>query len=81
MRLQFFLAAILFFMLGFVSAQAQGPPPNYSGDFWSGPALTGDWGGLRNRLAEKGVVLEMDFGSVWQGVVDPGRDRTTRWSG
>jgi porin len=63
------------------AAEAQLPPPNYSGDFWSRPALTGDWGGLRNDLAQKGVTFEVDFGSVVQGVVDGGRETTTRWSG
>jgi len=34
---------------------------NYSGDFWSRPTLTGDWGGLRNTLATKGVNLDVDL--------------------
>jgi porin len=63
------------------SAQAQEPTPNYGSDFWSRPALTGDWGGLRTQLAEKGVTFEVDFGSIVQGVVDGGHDTTTRWSG
>jgi porin len=62
-------------------ARAQIDTPNYSGDLWSRPGLTGDWGGLRNRLADRGVTFEVDFGSVVQGVVDGGRDTTTRWSG
>jgi hypothetical protein len=36
-------------------AYAQAPQiTDYSGDFRSRPALTGDWGGLRNTLAGKG---------------------------
>ena len=34
---------------------------NYSGDLWSRPALTGDWGGWRNALATKGVNLDVDL--------------------
>jgi hypothetical protein len=34
---------------------------NYSGDVWSRPTLTGDWGGLRNTLAAKGVNLDVDL--------------------
>ena len=34
---------------------------DYSGDLWLRPALTGDWGGLRNTLAEKGVNLGVDL--------------------
>jgi len=72
--------AILFLALSSALAMAQMPAPNYNGDFWSRPGLTGDWGGLRNQLAEKGVTFEADFGSILQSVVD-GRDTTTRWSG
>jgi hypothetical protein len=34
---------------------------NYSGDVWSRPGLTGDWGGLRNTLAKKGINLDVDL--------------------
>jgi porin len=34
---------------------------NYSGDLWSRPALIGDWGGLRNTLAKKGINLDVDL--------------------
>jgi porin len=34
---------------------------DYSGDLWSRPALTGDWGGLRNTLAKKGINLDVDL--------------------
>ena len=30
------------------------------GDLWSRPALTGDWGGWRNTVAEKGINLDVD---------------------
>ena len=41
---------------------------NYSGDLWSRPALTGDWGGLRNPLAAKGVNLDVDLVQSLQGL-------------
>jgi porin len=34
---------------------------DYRGDVWSRPALTGDWGGLRNTLAKKGINLDVDL--------------------
>jgi porin len=34
---------------------------DYSGDFLSRPGLTGDWGGLRNTLARKGINLDVDL--------------------
>ena len=80
-QLYFIASVMAVSILAAVAVEAQEPTLNYSGDLWSRPALTGDWGGLRNRLAEKGVTVEVDFGSVVQGVVDGGRDRTTRWSG
>jgi porin len=41
---------------------------NYSGDLWSRPALTGDWGGLRNTLAKKGINLDVDIVQGVQGL-------------
>ena len=43
-----------------VSAQPYPVPPTWGGDFWSRPRLTGDWGGLRDELGAKGVVLDVD---------------------
>ena len=31
------------------------PYVDYSGDLWHRPALTGDWGGARQKLMDKGV--------------------------
>src|SRR5262245_47186449 len=41
---------------------------NYSGDLWSRPALTGDWGGWRNTLAKKGINLDVDLVQDVQGL-------------
>jgi hypothetical protein len=41
---------------------------DYRGDFWSRPALTGDWGGLRNTLATKGISLDADLVQSLQGI-------------
>lgn len=50
-------------------ACAQAPQlEHYSGDFWSRPALTGDWGGLRNTLTQKGVNLDVDLVQSLQGL-------------
>ena len=59
------------------SQKAEAPPPSagpYSGDFWSRSTLTGDWGGFRNTMAEKGVTLDVEFTQIGQGVVSGGRD-------
>jgi carbohydrate-selective porin OprB len=57
------------------------PVPNYGGDFWSRSYLTGDWGGLRSKLADRGVQLEFNVTQIFQGVASGGTNRTGRYSG
>jgi porin len=45
---------------------------DYGGDLWSRPALTGDWGGLRNTLATKGINLDVDLVQSLQGLNSSG---------
>jgi len=54
------------------------PVPDYSGDLRTRPALTGDWGGLRQQWAEKGVTFRFNWYQAVQGVVDGGSDN--RWA-
>jgi porin len=63
--------------------EAQGllPVPDYGGDLWNRSRLTGDWGGRRTDLANKGVQVEVDWTQYVQGVVDGGVDRSTRYGG
>ena len=42
--------------------------------WWERSTLTGDWGGLRTRLAEKGITLDVALIGVVQGVADGGRE-------
>jgi porin len=44
-----------------VSAQPYATPSTWGGDFWSRPRLTGDWGGLRDEMAAKGIVFDVDL--------------------
>src|SRR5574341_920091 len=57
------------------------PVPDFTGDLWKRPRLTGDWGGLRATLANKGIQLEIDTAHIFQDVTDPGKDRTGRYGG
>src|SRR6476646_1696592 len=57
------------------------PVPNYGGDFWSRSYLTGDWGGLRSKLADHGVQFEFNVTQIYQGVASGGTNRTGRYSG
>ena len=55
--------------------------PNYSGDFWSRSTLSGDWGGLRNELAARGVTLDVSLTQSAQGIVHGGKDTGWQYSG
>ncbi len=57
------------------------PIPSYSGDLWERAALTGDWGGSRTRLAERGIQLDATLQQYLQGVVDGGRSTGWEYSG
>lgn len=51
------------------------PPatPNYSGDFWTRSTLTGDWGGVRNQLADHGMTFDFSVTQIYQGVTGGGQ--------
>jgi hypothetical protein len=57
------------------------PVPNYGGNVWSRSYLTGDWGGLRSRLADRGVQFEFNVTQIFQDVASGGTNRTGRYSG
>ncbi len=38
----------------------------YSGSWWEWPKMTGDWGGARTTLADKGITLDIDVTQVMQ---------------
>ena len=78
------VAAILLLGLSLsTTLQAAETPPAtpYSGDFWSRSTLTGDWGGFRNEMANKGVTLDLSVTQVGQGVVDGGKNGAWEYGG
>src|ERR1700687_6026187 len=48
-------------------------PATWGGDILSRPRLTGDWGGLRDELGKKGVVVDVDLLLTPQVVMSGGR--------
>jgi porin len=64
-----------------VEAQDAPPANPYSGDIWTRSTLTGDWGGLRNQLAEKGVTLDLSVTQIGQGVVNGGKSGAWQYGG
>jgi porin len=69
----------------FATSFAAGAPPEeevtYSGDFLSRSTLTGDWGGTRNDLAEKGLTFDANLTQIEQGVVDGGKSGQWEYGG
>ena len=88
-RVKVAVAAAALLLMGFASAggaekQEEAtlfPVPDYTGDLWSRSRLTGDWGGLRTKLANHGVQLEMDITHYFQDVASGGVDTTGRYIG
>jgi len=58
------------------AAQCEEPAEGitFSGDLFSRTKLTGDWGGIRNDMAEHGVTLDLDATHVTQHVASGGYD-------
>ena len=54
-------------------AQPYEVPATWGGDILSRSRLTGDWGGLRDELGKKGVVLDVDLLMTPQVVMSGGR--------
>lgn len=55
--------------------------PAFRGSIGDRAKLTGDWGGLRSRLARNGVTLDADVTQFYQGVTSGGRKRTFEYGG
>ena len=66
-----------------VKLQAQEAPSAtlYSGDFWTRSTLSGDWWGVRNDLAAKGVTIDMSLTQAAQGIVHGGKDTGWQYGG
>jgi porin len=77
------LAMFLFIFSLAANARTEEPPnPNpYSGDIWTRSTLTGDWWGLRNDLAAKGITLDVSLTQATQGIVSGGKDQVWLYGG
>jgi porin len=57
------------------------PANPFAGDLWTRPKLTGDWGGLRSVLAERGIGLDLYSTDFYQGVTRGGREQAFEYAG
>jgi porin len=76
-----FLGLAVLVMADPTSAQPVDIPATWGGDFWSRPRLTGSWGGLRDEIGKKGVVLDIDLLQTLQGVASGGRNQVATYWG
>jgi len=77
------LLGVLVLAVPFGSANAQPVPvpETYGGDLLSRPKLTGNWGGVRDEMAKRGVVVDVDWYQILQGVADGGRSTGVDYGG
>jgi porin len=82
------MLAIILFGVGAVPTLAESSTETkpssggpYSGDLWHRSTLTGDWGGLRNDLAAKGVTVDLSLTQIYQGIVGGGKDDNWKYGG
>ena len=64
-----------------VGAEEKSSASPYSGEFFSRSTLTGDWGGVRNDLAAKGLTFDANLTQIEQGVVDGGKSGAWQYGG
>jgi porin len=80
--LRVIMLAILLLGLDVELTLAEAPPTaTYSGDLWHRSTLTGDWFGVRNDLAAKGITFDMNLTQVYQGIVSGGKDEKSEYGG
>jgi len=75
---------IFFHLVAFAVTAGAGEAPSatpYSGDIWSRSTLSGDWWGVRNELAVKGVTIDMSLTQAAQGIVHGGKDTGWQYGG
>jgi porin len=54
---------------------------NWAQDLWNRDKLTGDWGGLRTDLSEKGVDIDLRLSQYWQRVASGGANVNSEYGG
>ena len=77
------VAVIFLFGISLISTQAgaeeASPPTPYSGELGFRSTFTGDWGGARNYLANKGVIFDLSLTQVIQGILGGGKSEAADW--
>lgn len=66
------LACVLLVVGALAHAEDAPEASSYGGSLWSRSTLSGDWGGVRDRWAAKGLTFSLDATYTFQGVVSGG---------
>ena len=76
MRITRWIAALGLLLVAPVTGSAQPVPvpDTWGGDLLSRPRLTGSWGGFRDEMGKKGIILDVDFILTPQAVATGGVD-------
>jgi len=82
-RIKLTMSVVLVILCMALASQAEetAPAKTYSGDIWSRSTLTGDWGGLRNDWAKKGVTFDMSLTQTGMSVVSGGNNQGWEYAG
>ena len=75
---------VCFYLSSLIVTAGAGEAPSatpYSGDLWTRSTLTGDWWGMRNQLAEKGITIDISLTQAAQGIVHGGKDTGWQYGG
>ena len=80
------IITVLLFLLGLAFAAQAGAAEgsdakSYSGDFWTRSTLTGDWGGIRNEWAAKGITFDINLTQIGQSVISGGKNIGWEYTG
>lgn len=80
------IMVVLMFLLGIAFAVQAGAAggsdaKSYSGDFWNRSTLTGDWGGIRNEWAAKGITFDINLTQIGQSVISGGKNIGWEYTG
>lgn len=57
------------------------PWVDYRGDLWHRAALTGDWGGLRQKMMDQGLRINVNLTQTYQGNWKGGTNKDDRYQG
>jgi porin len=57
------------------------PIPDYTGDIWTRSFFTGDWGGERTELANRGIMFDFRLSQYYQNVTRGGRNTNGNYGG